>query len=197
MTQRQEQKLARLLDFRDFLKDSRSIFGKYPEIEIHYHTFLNCLNQILKSKEMMEENTRYLNQYAHLKEALIISATTVSRNITAYALLEELTDVQGLFCYSIDELSFETDEKIMLKCQSLLLYISNHRLELVDYGIDGELENKFRDLTDQFKAIVETWRIFKESSHVTSEHIDQLLLEATDIVENKMNCLSSQYTFNS
>jgi hypothetical protein len=196
MTQLQEHKLERYLSFREYLNQNPLALEQYPLLKPHYETFLNYLNLILKTKETMEESIKCTCNYNLLKEDLIKVVLSISRKVTAYSLLEELTDIQGMFCYTYEELSQATDEKILKKCQNLLQFILKYNKELIDYGIDANLEKNLRDLTDQFHLVLETKNIYTETSVASNEHFTYLINETDEIYEKKLVTISSGITIN-
>jgi hypothetical protein len=186
MTRLQEHKLEKYLSLREYLNQNPLMLEQYPLIKPHYETFLNYLNLILKTKETMEESLKCTSNYNLLKEDLLKVVLSVSRKVTAYSLLEELTDIQGMFCYTYEELSQATDEKILKKCQNLLQFILKYNKELFDYGIDVDLEENLRHLTDQFHLILETKNIYTETSVANNEHFTYLINETDEIYEKNL-----------
>jgi hypothetical protein len=190
MNQLQEQKLTRYIAFREFLSQNPLTLEQHPHLKPHYQTFLTHLNLILKTLEIMEENLKTSENYSEIKEELIKVALSVSRKVTAYALLEELTDVQGLFCYTEEELTQDTDEKLLKNCKGILNFISNYRAELKEYGVDKVLENKLRDLTDQFLLIYENKKISHDITIQSTDQFNYLINAADEILESKLLLLS-------
>jgi NTP pyrophosphatase (non-canonical NTP hydrolase) len=186
MTLVQEEKLKKYLAFREYLLQNPRVIELYPQLRPYYEAFLNYLILILKTNEMMDESANLICNYNRLKNDLIKVALSVSRKVTAYSLLEELTDVLGLFCFTYDELSTAADEKIRKKCLKLLQFILSYKTELMDYGIDMDLENNFRDLLDQFSTIVETKNMQSQTSSMVENHIESLLNETGEIFEKKL-----------
>jgi hypothetical protein len=191
MTQLQEHKLEKYLSFREYLNQNPLALEQYPLLKPHYETFLNYLNLILKTKETMEESIKYTCNSKLLKEDLIKVVLSISRKVTAYSLLEELTDIQGMFCYTYEELSQATDEKILKKCQNILQFILKYNKELIDYGIDANLEKNLRDLTDQFHLVLETKNIYTDTSVASNEHFTYLINETDEIFEKKLVPISN------
>jgi len=190
MTQVQEQKLKKYIDFREYLSQNPLLVDRNFHLKPHCEAFLNYLNLILKTKEMMEENVKIISDYNQLKKELINVSLTISRKITAYSLLEELTDVQGMFCYTYEELDQESDDRVIKKCQNLLQFVLKFNEELLDYNIDNNLGLKLRSLIDQFQLIFETKRTHIETFTSNNEYITQLLKETDEIFDNNLCNLS-------
>jgi hypothetical protein len=194
MNRAQELQIKKFVEFRNFLMQNPALLEQHSDSKPHYEAFLNYLNIILKSKEMMEESLNQNYNYNLLKEDLIKVALSVSRKVTAYALLEELMDVQGMFCYTYEELSREPDEKILIKCSNLLQFILKCKNELSDYGIDDQMNSHFRDLIDQFHYILESEKLYKETAQSTNDQLEHIIKESNDIYIEKLQSLSEIFT---
>jgi hypothetical protein len=192
MNQTQEEQLRKFLAIREFFAQYPLFIESRPDIKIHYETFLSNLNFILKSKEMMDENNSLLSNYNAVKENLIRVIISISRKITAYSLLEELTDIQGLFCFSYEELSQESDEKLIEKSRNLNQYVFHYKQELLDYGIDDLIENKLCDLTEQFQLLLGT-KILQTQTSLATDHVTQILNETTHNFESNLQSLNNLY----
>jgi hypothetical protein len=94
------------------------------------------------------------NQYKIMRELLIKNTLLLSRKITAFALLEEQSDLQGMYSFVPDELFLIEDTDLLNKCDSFLNQIQLFMKDLGEYGIDENLINSYQALIDQFKLAI-------------------------------------------
>jgi hypothetical protein len=66
---------------------------------------------------------------------LIKFAVELSKRLTTFALLEEIIELQGQFCYSEAELQKYDNNILILKCQLLYKKLAEHSIDLADYEI--------------------------------------------------------------
>jgi hypothetical protein len=93
------------------------------------------------------------NQYI-MRELLIKNTLLLSRKITAFALLEEQSELQGMYSFVPDELSLLVDSDLLNKCDYFLNQIQSFMKDLGDYGIDENLINSYQALIEQFKLTI-------------------------------------------
>jgi len=117
------------------------------------------LIHILKIKQMLDDDV----QNKSLRDELIKITATFSRKITSYALLEDITELQGMG-FSPKELMVNTDQQLLKNCQLVFAKSEDFRNDLVDYGIDSLLLDKFRNQIDQFKTSLHTSEISSDNS---------------------------------
>ena len=80
----------------------------------------------------------------------------------------------------------------MKKSQSILQFITNYKTELIEYGIDEELETKLRDASDQFLLNTENKKISKDINFQSADQFSNLLNEADEIFERSLVRLSDR-----
>ena len=117
------------------------------------------LIHILKIKQMLDDDV----QNKSLRDELIKITATFSRKITSYALLEDITELQGMG-FSPKELMVNTDQQLLKNCQLVFAKSEDFRNDLVDYGIDSLLLDKFRNQIDEFKTSLHTSEISSDNS---------------------------------
>lgn len=93
------------------------------------------------------------DSYVETKLKLIKLAVEASNNITTFALLEEIVELQGQFCYSETELQRYTNDILILKCQLLYKKLTEHLRDLSDYGITERKLMQFQQTIDDFQTI--------------------------------------------
>lgn len=136
MTQDQLQKLKKYIAFRDLVNNDPLILDNYPHLKPSVQLFLEQLQYILNTSVTMETKESTFISFAKAREELIDSIIFVSRKITAYSLLEEITDIQGVFCYSKDELIISDNEKLITYARALRDYIKLQKIDLDCFGIE-------------------------------------------------------------
>ena len=99
---------------------------------------------------MTDENA----EYHELREQLVKTALIFSRKITAFALLEELIDLQGMFCFSADELVLANDQDLIKKCGIIANKAEEFLKDLSDYNIDEQAVSSFQQTIDRLSVIV-------------------------------------------
>lgn len=186
----QEQKLLKYLSFRDYISQNPLVLEAHKHLISDYNSFLINLNIILKTKEMIDDSNKSDNIYIILREDLIKTTLSVSRKVTAYLLLEEMTEYQGLFCYTYDELAQGNDDTLLKKSGNLFSFISKWYKELAEYSINDSLKNKFHDLLEQFSLVIENKRLNEKIEIQKSDHFTQLFRETDEIFEKKLTKLS-------
>jgi hypothetical protein len=103
---------------------------------------------ILKTKQMTNE----YEPFKLLREELVKTAALFCRKITSFALLEEISELQGM-CFSQNELMALNGQELISSCQIMLDKTMDHRNDLIEYGIDDQFLNLFCDQMDKFKAL--------------------------------------------
>lgn len=98
-------------------------------------------------------NSNMENSYVEAKLKLIKLAVEASKNLTTFALLEEIVDLHGQFCYSLDELQKYNNDILILKCQLLHKKLAEHNTDLVDYGLTERKIAYFKETIDDFRII--------------------------------------------
>lgn len=126
-----------------------------------------------------------------LKEDLVNLASNYCRKITSFALLEDITELQGM-CFSPKELIKLDEGSLVEVCQQIVCKSSVYLSDLVDYGITDDALDMLRDLTDKFKSTLNHIGVsnnlidqnFNEVSMMFSEH-----KEVLDFVKEPGNSL--------
>jgi hypothetical protein len=155
MTQVQVQKLKKYLAFRDYLKNNPLILENYPRLKEPVRLFLEQLHHIIKSFETMKTIEGESGAYSQIRDELINSTIYVSRKITTYSLLEELTDIQGVFCYTREELINSDDEKLLKKAKTLLDYCKLYKLDIEYSGIEHSSIVTLTNAIEHFYLLIE------------------------------------------
>jgi hypothetical protein len=94
-----------------------------------------------------------MNDYAWLRNELAKTTVVFSRKITSFALLEELTDIQGLFCYSFEELFLYTDGRLLVTSRLVLAKTKEYLVNIREYGISHTAISNFQNIIDQFSSL--------------------------------------------
>lgn len=192
MTQAQEQKLNTYLMFRDFF-NTKSLNDEIESaLKPHFENFLYYLNLILKAREIMEECSRNSEDYASVRNEIIQSTLLISRKVTAFALLEEMIEMQGTFCFIYTELENEPDTKLMNQCKSLLHFITISQNDLIDYGIDKAFILSYHNLIDRFQLLVESKAMGKEIEQLHDTRFAELFSKADEILESQFGHIYQQ-----
>ena len=97
------------------------------------------------------------DSYVEAKLNLIKFAVELSKRLTTFALLEEITELQGQFCYSDAELEKYDPHVLILKCQLLYNILTEYSSDLADYEIT---ESKLAC----FKRTIETFQFMQQKS---------------------------------
>jgi hypothetical protein len=87
-----------------------------------------------------------------LREELAKTAALFCRKITSFALLEEISELQGM-CFSQNELMALNGQDLISSCQIMLDKTLDHRNDLIEYGIDEQFLNLFCGQMDKVKAV--------------------------------------------
>jgi hypothetical protein len=182
----QEQKLNRFIALRDYLAVNPILLEQNNHVIKWYELFLNHLNALINIKTAMEEDFKIELSFAGLRDDLVHSALIISRKITTYSLLEEMTYTHGVYCYTFEELSDGSDVTLLTKCSDLLKFIEVYRRDLTDYGIDLLVEGNFRNLKDHFQSAMETKILNEESIVARTYQVAHLLTEMDEVVETKL-----------
>jgi hypothetical protein len=98
-------------------------------------------------------NSNIHDSYVETKLKLIKIAVEASNNLTTFALLEEIIDLQGQFCYSEMELQKYNHDILVLKCQLLYKKLLEHISDLVDYGITDRKLMQLKQYIEDFREI--------------------------------------------
>ena len=189
MTPAQEQKLSKYLKFQEYLSRFPDALEAYPHLNPLYELFSQRLVLILKTKHMLDECV----QNKSLRDVLIQTAASLSRKITSFALLEDITELQGLG-FSSHELLLDDDEHLVKNCQLLLSKSEYFRNDLIDYGIDDVIINGFRDQLDKFKASVHDNEISHDLVNQTFEEFSNLFNETDKIFEGNLETIILENT---
>ena len=177
MIQGHHQKIKHYIEFREKLDGNPNALEKHPHLKAHYNSFIDQLNLILKIKEQMEEFEDTSNFHA-LREDLVVSMASLSRKFIAFAVLEELIQIQGTFCYTYDELSLKTDKELISICCRLISSLQEYSHDLAEYGIDSDILNNFQDLSDKFA--------FQVDKNLISKQISNLISKTDELLENEL-----------
>lgn len=82
---------------------------------------------------------------------LIKFAVELSKRLTTFLLLEELTELQGQFCYNDAELKKYDNNILILKCEQLYNILAEYSTDLADYEIT---ESKLACFKKNIEALV-------------------------------------------
>lgn len=183
MTQAQEIQLTAYIAFEENIIHLPGILDKYPYIRPYFDIFSQQLQLILKNKLMLEESEKISNHYSLIRNELAKIIILFSRKITAFALLEELTELQGIFCYSYEELFLASDDKLLDISKIILRKTQEYIGDIVEYGINDSSISGFQNTIDQFIAL----RADKKSSDLQAEDsVKQIssLMTNTELIFN-------------
>ncbi len=84
---------------------------------------------------------------------MIKIAVEASNNLTTFALLEEIMDLQGQFCYSDAELLRYDNDILILKCQLLYKKLIEYASDLIDYGINDRKLMQLKQTIEDFQVL--------------------------------------------
>lgn len=115
-------------------------------------------------------NSNVQDSYVETKLKLIKLAVEASKNLTTFALLEEIIDLQGQFCYSEAELLKYNNEILILKCQLLFKKLTEHTADLLDYGITDRKLMHFKETIENF-GVIALQRVAEAEDMVTAKVI--------------------------
>ena len=124
-------------------------------------------------------------QNKSLRDSLIQTTVSFSRKIISFALLEDITELQGLG-FSSHELITGTDQDLLKTAELLLGKSVAFQNDLIDYGIDEHILVEFRDMIDRFKSAVYSHEVSNDLVNQTFEEFSNLFKEADDIFESKL-----------
>ena len=93
------------------------------------------------------------DSYVETKLKLIKLAVEASNNLTTFALLEEIVELQGQFCYSETELQRYSNDILILKCQLLYRKLTEHGRDLADYGITDRKLMQIKQTIEEFHTV--------------------------------------------
>lgn len=99
---------------------------------------------------MLIESENITDQKTLLRNELARNIVRFSRKITSYALLEELTELQGLFCYTYDELIMTSDEKLIEISNQILQKSTEYLTGIAEYGLSNDIILKFKESIAEF-----------------------------------------------
>jgi hypothetical protein len=92
--------------------------------------------------------------YDSLREEIIENSLSFSRKITAFAMLEELSDLHAMFCYSQQELSDTKDDKLIIISHRIINKLREFVDDMGEYGIDDHSLATFLELTERFQSVI-------------------------------------------
>ncbi len=187
MTQTQEQKLNTFLLFRDDFTQKSLNDNLQPSLQPYFENFLYHLNLILKTRDMMDEYAKTAEEYSLTRNEIIQFTLSLSRKVTAFALLEEMIETQGTFCYTCNELANEADSKLMDQCKGMLHFISTHLSDLSDYDVDNDTIRSYHRLIDRFKLVVESKTMGEEQEQMHAPLVAELFSKTEDIFVNQLS----------
>lgn len=94
------------------------------------------------------------NLYYNLRDEIIKNSLSFSRKITAFAMLEELSDLHAMFCYTQHELSVAKDEKLIIISHHIINKLREFIDDMGEYGVDDESLTNYLDLTERFQSVI-------------------------------------------
>lgn len=124
-------------------------------------------------------------QNNEIRDELIRITASLSRKITSFALLEDITELQGMG-FSAQELMENDDQHLLKICQMVLSKCENFRNDLIDYNINDESLKEFRNQIDQFSTCIHNSEISGDLKNQTSEEFSDLFRETDEIFEGKL-----------
>jgi len=191
MTKAQENQLSTYLGFAENILHLPGLLDKQPNIKPHFDIFCQQIQLILKTKHMLEESEKIINQYSMLRNELAKTIILFSRKITAFALLEELTDLQGVFCYSCEELFLASDDKLLDLSKLILKKTQEYVADIVEYGINESSISNFQNTIDQFVALRMDKKTSDQIAEDASKQISSLLTNTEVLFNSKLASLAS------
>lgn len=186
MTQTQEKKLNGYLLFRDDFAQRSLNEDLHPYLKPHFENFLYHLNLILKTRDVMDEYAKTVEDYSFTRREIIQFTLSLSRKVTAFALLEEMVETQGTFCYMYDELANEEDSKLINQCKGLLQFVSAHQMDLIDYAVNSDTIVSYQSLIDRFKLMIESKAIAEELEKLHAPQVSELFNKTEEIFVNQL-----------
>lgn len=100
---------------------------------------------------MLINHSDYPSSYVEKKLNLIRLAVKHSKKLTTFALLEEIIELQGQFCYTEAELQKYSNDILILKCQLLCKKLTEHTSDLIDYEITDKELLQFNQTIEEFQ----------------------------------------------
>jgi len=94
------------------------------------------------------------NLYFSLREEIIENSLSFSRKITAFAMLEELSDLHAMFCYSQQELSNTKDDTLIIISHHIINKLREFVDDMGEYGVDDDSLAAFLNLTERFQSAI-------------------------------------------
>jgi hypothetical protein len=186
MTKAQEVQLSTYIAFEKHIMHLPVLLEKHPHIRPYFDIFCQQIQLILKNKYMLEESEKITNQYSLLRNELAKTILFFSRKITAFALLEELTDLQGVFCYSYEELFLAPDDKLLDISNLILKKTQEYLTGIAEYGIRDFTISDFQKTIDQFLLLQND----KKTSDLIAEdaaiHISDVLADTELLFNSKL-----------
>lgn len=135
----------------------------------------------------MDEYAKTAEEYSLTRNEIIQFTLSLSRKVTAFALLEEMIETQGTFCYTCNELANEADSKLMDQCKGMLHFISTHLSDLSDYDVDNDTIRSYHRLIDRFKLVVESKTMGEEQEQMHAPRVAELFSKTEDIFVNQLS----------
>lgn len=194
MTKAQQFQLSTYIAFEQNVMHQAIILEKNPHIQPHFDIFCQQIQLILKNKRMLEESEKITNQYSLLRNELAKTILVFSRKITAFALLEELTDLQGIFCYSFEELFLATDDKLLEISQLILKKSQEYLAGIAEYSITDTSIHNFQKTIDQFILLRNDKKTSDLIAESTAIQISKILSETEYLFNNKLSALTKAET---
>ncbi len=113
-----------------------------------------------------------LDFYYSLREDIIKSSLLFCRKITTFAMLEELSDLQAMFCYSEQELSKVSDDKLIIISNLIINKLREFVCDMGEYDVDDTSIDKFFDLIDKFQDIIKNDKAFTQKFELKKFEIE-------------------------
>lgn len=118
---------------------------------------------------MREECNEISSLYYLQREEIVATALSFSRKITAFALLEELSELHAVFSYSLSELNTVNDDKLILISHLIVNKIAEFIDDMSEYGIDHESLDTFLILLDRFQKVRDKHLMLVAEERVSKE----------------------------
>jgi hypothetical protein len=112
------------------------------------------------------------NLYNSLRDDLIRNSLSFCRQITTFAMLEELSDLHASFCYSAQELSKANDDKLLIISHHIINKLREFVNDMGEYGINDESLNEFFKLIKRFQSAI-------QEDTTISQNIDSDIMKFT------------------
>lgn len=104
---------------------------------------------------MTVECNEICSLYFLQREEIVATALSLSRKITAFTLLEELSDLHAVFSYSLSELKTINDDKLILIAHLIVNKIAEFIDDMGEYGIKDYDLSHFLQKLENFDNIRE------------------------------------------